>query len=124
MKTTKSLVVLTTETKTEINVNEHAHGVMTRTSGRTYKFVEDGLTPAPVAGPVPARKYKPCPEQKWNPIAETQHARACYNAFGVAVFMYFKHTEYTSRAELIERLEDETYALTKQIRKRSANGAK
>ena len=116
MATNRKLVVLTTETKNDINVNEQAHGVLARNGARMYRFIEDGAAEVPIRLATPPKRRE-CPEQKWKPLAETKHARVCTNAFGVALFMYFKHEEYGTRSELIERLEDEMDALTRQVRK-------
>lgn len=116
MATTKKLVVLTTETKNDIQVNNQAHGVLARNGARMYRFIEDGASESPIRLAA-APKRRECPEQKWQTLSETKHARICANAYGVALFMYFKHEEYATRSELIERFEDEMDALTRQLRK-------
>lgn len=121
--TNKKLVVLTTETKNDIQVNDQAHGVLARNGARMYRFIEDGAAETPIRLATPPKKRE-CPEQKWQTLSETKHGRVSANAFGVAMFVYLRHDEYDTRSELTERLEDETYALTKQIRKQKTNKMK
>lgn len=114
--TNKKLVVLTTETKNDIQVNEQAHGVLARKGARMFRFIEDGAAETPIRLATPV-KHRECPEQKWQTLSETKHGRVSANAFGVAMFVYLRHDEYDTRSELTERLEDEVDALTRQLRK-------
>ena len=116
MTTTKKLVVLTTETKNDIQVNNQAHGVLARKGARMFRFIEDGAVETPIRLATPPKKRE-CPEQKWQTLSETKHGRVSANAFGVAMFVYLRHDEYDTRSELTERLEDEVDALTRLLRK-------
>lgn len=113
MATTKKLVVLTTQTNSELQVGNQAHGVMTRDGQRTYRFIEDEPASTPVGQPLLERRE--CPELRWRKLSETRHARIAANANGVMLYAYMRYDECLNGQQMSQSLLDETNELCSML---------
>ena len=98
------LVVLTTETENELQVNDKSYGWLQRVGRRLYSFCQC------------VRKKNPMPEEKCHDLAAIGHDKIYANGYGVTLRLYVKHTCYTNQRELADIIMHRTADLCAKLR--------